>query len=1282
MCGICGFANYKSEPLLKAMTARLAHRGPDEDGFFSEGGNVSLGMRRLKIIDLATGSQPIASEDGAVNVVFNGEIYNFKELRAELEGKGHRFRTSSDTEVLVHLYEEYGADFPARLRGMFAFALWDAKTAALLLARDQFGIKPLFYSVLGDKLFFASEMKSLLAFSGIPRELDLTALDAYFARLYIPSPLTIYRHIKKLEPAQRLIFRSGRAEISAYWSLPEFAPSVGTEAEYLEGMDDLLGRSVAEQLMSDVPLGLLLSGGMDSSSILYYMSRASKKPVKTFTIGYGSKDPSFNETVRARMTADFFRADHHEAMLEPDVRGLMEKLAAQFDEPFADASAMPTYLVTGEARKKVTVALTGIGGDELFGGYPRYLGARLLPAYMTVPGIIRRGLWAGARYIPESAGSRNLPGRLKRFLKGGALDFRACYKSWLTYFTEEERLALYGPRMSGGMKGPPHRLPGRLEGPEDIFRFELRNYLSDDLLALADRTSMANSLELRVPFLDIRLVEFMSSAPLSLKTRGFRLKYLLKKLMAGRIPDEVIKGGKKGFQVPLARWQKEEIKDFVKEALSPEALKRSGYLAPEYVARMLREHESGRRNLNDQIHAAMMFELWLATPKPASVPMAAVLSIHGPPKNILLLNMAGLGDIIMMSPVLKALRISYPSCRISVLTIERSAGLAALFPEISEVFSIPVRYRLPNLFGLWRGLKTFLALRQKHFDVLIDLKVVSSRAGAGKRRFINKLIRPGFSAGRCDSDCPGLFDRLYKEPVKGEKSEVELSARLLEALGIVVKDFNISLPVRAEDRAFAEGELAGLGASGRKLVGINPGAFRPSRRWPLENWKELINLILDNYPDVAIVVNGSVEEAAEYAGLKISERVIVLDGRYKMGQLAAIFERMSVFITNDTGPMHLAAAVGAKVVAIFGPGDVIKFKPSVPEERLRIVRKDIPGCVRPCYKFKCPAPACLTAILPAEVFGKARELLDGRLKAIGRGNRCAVSPVANPPERVPPDTAPTQVLNDIKCPACGAREASLFRRDLNRCPACGLVWARKQHFGAPVYEEGMEKDIYGGGKSALFERCLRALARRFPSRGKLLDVGSAYGGFMGMAKAGGWAVEGVEIDPKMVSAASAAGLKIHTRPLVELQLPAASYDAVTVFEVLSQMDDPAAALKEIYRALKPGGLVYIREFNGAFHMALEGRRIFEVLGVRPAVTHNFNFTVESLRRTLALAGFKNVRIRNSRPTTGDPYCTGGRLGPAFTGFAKFMYHCLVQIVYYASFGRLLAGSSFIVEAEK
>lgn len=618
MCGICGFANHKDDRLLRTMTARLIHRGPDEDGYFLGGERVSLGMRRLKVIDLATGSQPMYSEDGRVSVVFNGEIYNFRGLRAELEAKGHSFRSNSDTEVLVHLYEEHGAEMAGRLRGMFAFAVWDARDASLLLARDQFGVKPLFYAFEGGKLFFASEIKALPLGSLIRDELDPAAIDAYFTRLYIPSPMTVYKHVKKLEPAQTLHFKDGKITINGYWRPPETrtGPAL-TEAGCLEAIDGLLGASVKEQLAADVPLGLLLSGGLDSSAALYYMTRASSAPVKTFTVGYGPLDSSFDEAANARLLSKTFGTEHHELSLDPDITGFMQKLAAQFDEPFADASAIPTYLVTAEARKDVTVALTGIGGDEMFGGYPRYLGARLLPYYLRLPGFMREGAWTAARHIPESLSASNTPGRIKRFLEGGRGDFRSAYKGWMSFLSQPERARIYSPGFSAALSAPDYALPGRLEGPEDIFAFELRNYLSDDLLCLADRTSMANSLELRVPFLDLRLAEFMAGVPLALKTRNFKLKYLVKKLMKGRLPEAILGGRKRGFQVPLGRWYKEELHDLAHATLGTAALRKSSCLSPEYMERMLETHESGRRNMSDQIHAAMMFELWLAgRPRP------------------------------------------------------------------------------------------------------------------------------------------------------------------------------------------------------------------------------------------------------------------------------------------------------------------------------------------------------------------------------------------------------------------------------------------------------------------------------------------------------------------------------------------------------------------------------------------------------------------------------------------------------------------------------------------
>lgn len=616
MCGICGFTGVENRALLSAMTLRLEHRGPDEDGFFTDGNRVSLGMRRLKIIDLKTGSQPISNEDGAVTVVFNGEIYNFKELRAGLEAQGHRFRTNTDTEVLVHLYEQHGEGFARLLRGMFAFALWDASERKLLLARDHFGVKPLFYAQAGEKLFFASEIKALLLAEEVACDLDPAAVDAYFSRLYVPAPGTIYKGVKKLEPAQTLVFKDGAARIFAYWELPAAGQERGCpRKDCLEAIDGLLADSVREQLVSDVPLGLLLSGGMDSSSLLYYMSRSGKGPVKTFTVGYGGKDSGFSEASPARRLAERFGAEHHETIINPDPVDVMQKLAAQFDEPFADASAIPTYLVTREARKKVTVALTGVGGDEFFGGYPRHLGSRFLKAYLRLPAAMRNGLWAAVSLLPESEGSMNLPGRFKRFVGGGRGDFKEAFCSWISYLTPAERAALLtGPAASAaGSAGALFR--GRLESPDDIFAYELSNYLPDDLLCLSDRASMANSLELRVPFLDVRLAEFMAGVPMKTKTGGFRLKRLLKKVMEGRLPDDIISAPKRGFQVPLARWYKEELRDFASDILSSGRLKADGFLSPAAVEKMISEHRSGRRNLNDQIHAAVMFELWLGVNK-------------------------------------------------------------------------------------------------------------------------------------------------------------------------------------------------------------------------------------------------------------------------------------------------------------------------------------------------------------------------------------------------------------------------------------------------------------------------------------------------------------------------------------------------------------------------------------------------------------------------------------------------------------------------------------------
>ncbi|MDA8244181.1 MAG: asparagine synthase (glutamine-hydrolyzing) [Elusimicrobia bacterium] len=614
MCGICGFAGDRNEGLLRAMTASLVHRGPDEDGFFSEEDRVSLGMRRLKIIDLATGSQPIFNEDRSVAVVFNGEIYNFRELRKDLEARGHKFSTNTDTEVLAHLYEEHYEDFPKLLRGMFAFALWDARERKLLLGRDQFGIKPLYYAVSGDKLYFASELKALRLVSGLCGDLDPRALDHYFTYLYIPAPLTAYSGVKKLEPASLLRFRNGTAAVERYWELKPEENAGRPEEFYAERIRDLLSESVREQLVSDVPLGLLLSGGMDSASLLSFMARHAGSGVRTFTASFGGGG-GFDESALAASVARHFGAEHRSVPVRADIGALIRKMAGHFDEPFADSSALATYLVTKAARTGVTVALAGIGGDELFGGYPRHLGARLLPAWLKVPRALRRLAGGAAGLLPESRSSFNLPGRAKRFLQSGGGGFGGSYDSWISYLSPDEKRSFYSGALLSEAAAGGASLPGLPADPDGILGFELGSYLPDDLLCLADRASMANSLELRVPFLDTRLVEFMAGIPLAEKTRGFRLKRLLRRAMADRLPAEILNAPKRGFQVPLAEWQEKELKSFTAETLSSAAVKKAGVLSPSGVERMLAEHASGRRNLYDRIYAASVFHLWLAAGK-------------------------------------------------------------------------------------------------------------------------------------------------------------------------------------------------------------------------------------------------------------------------------------------------------------------------------------------------------------------------------------------------------------------------------------------------------------------------------------------------------------------------------------------------------------------------------------------------------------------------------------------------------------------------------------------
>ena len=622
MCGICGFAGLDDEQLLRRMTSSLAHRGPDEEGFFlarsneMRAGGIGLGIRRLKIIDLQTGSQPVFNEDKSIVIVYNGEIYNFLDLRGNLERKGHRFYTKTDTEVIVHLYEEYGIDCAKYLRGMFAFAIWDSKNQRLFIARDQIGIKPLYYMEFNSSLLFASELKSILQYEKIHRQTNLQALDLYLTYLYIPAPLTIFDKIHKLLPGHYLLWENGKIKIEKYWDLEVQSKIQNLDKRfYVEKLMDLLKETVENHMISDVPLGAFLSGGLDSSTVVALMSKLTNQPVKTFTIGYGLKDTAFNELEKARIVARKFGCEHHEYILEPRVVELLPELVKYFDEPFADSSMIPTYLVSKVSREKVTVALTGIGGDELFGGYPRYLGAKISLLYEKSPLFFRQFISLLGRNLPETGGSRDWSGRIKRFLLAGTLSFPERYKSWVSFFTSELKDKLYTDYFKSQILNPMPVIDKYFDvlnekSLERLFYTDLKTYLVDDLLCMADRMSMANSLELRVPLCDLNLIEFLARTPFSLKVNGFTFKYLLKKTMAETLPKEILQQKKMGFMIPLNRWISEEMNPLIEEYLSEETIRKRGYFKPEGINWLLEQHRLRKRNFADQIYALLILEVW------------------------------------------------------------------------------------------------------------------------------------------------------------------------------------------------------------------------------------------------------------------------------------------------------------------------------------------------------------------------------------------------------------------------------------------------------------------------------------------------------------------------------------------------------------------------------------------------------------------------------------------------------------------------------------------------
>jgi asparagine synthase (glutamine-hydrolysing) len=625
MCGITGWANLDgrtpppdgAKELLHAMCERMVHRGPDSEGLLVSTG-VALGMRRLAIIDLVTGEQPTFNEDQTVAVILNGEIYNYRELRKQLEERGHSFRSASDTEVLPHLYEEYGNRMVEHLNGMFAFALWDSKRRRLLIARDRFGEKPLYWGVFDNTLLFASEPKVLLAHPAVSPALNLQALRQYLSFDYVPAPLSIYQGINKLPAAHILTLEDGQIQSEAYWSLSyRKKQPIPTEREAAQQLLNLLADSVRMRLVSDVPLGVLLSGGVDSSTVAALAVRASSEPVKTFSISFA--ESSFDESFYARGVAKFLGTDHHEERLSANLAAnLVGEIGSWMDEPFSDPSLVPTYLLSRFTRKHVTVALGGDGGDELFAGYPMYRGHHWAEIYQRVPQFVKSGLVEPlVRLLPKKTKNLSLDYKASRFVSGAKYDIVARHHVWFGSFTPEEQEAVLTETVLGATDGDVYAGAREMtlacdacELVETMQNLDTRLYLAEDILTKVDRASMAVSLEVRAPFLDPRVAEFAASLPSSYKLKGSKTKHILKLAVADLVPSFVTRRSKKGFGVPVAEWLKGKLRPLARDLLSPERVRRAGVFNADYIARLQDEHERGVANHRKLLWTLLMFELW------------------------------------------------------------------------------------------------------------------------------------------------------------------------------------------------------------------------------------------------------------------------------------------------------------------------------------------------------------------------------------------------------------------------------------------------------------------------------------------------------------------------------------------------------------------------------------------------------------------------------------------------------------------------------------------------
>ncbi len=620
MCGIAGIVRNDGarvdRELLERMNEAIRHRGPDDDGYYFSDG-VALAMRRLSIIDLKSGQQPIHNQDRTAWIVFNGEIYNYRELREQLEKLGHKFYTDSDTEAIVHAYDQYGTDCPKYLRGMFAFAIWDERAKSLFLARDRVGKKPLLYAELNGEFVFGSEFNALLQHPGISRDVDFEAIHHYLSFLCVPAPLTAYRAIRKLEPGNSLWWRNGEIKIERYWHL-DFSKKLNLgEEEAGERLVSLLREAVRVRLMSEVPLGAFLSGGIDSSAVVALMAQESSARVKTFSIGFDEQH--FSELHHARRVAEHIGADHHEFIVRPDAMEILPTLVEHYGEPFADSSAIPSYYVSKETRAYVTVALTGDGGDECFAGYERYAAMNLTQRYANLPGALRDGLIGKVvSALPGFDAHPNPLRRAKRFVALASIPKVERFLRWVSSFDDEAKQNLYSERLrhetanfrTASILEPWFAKANGAGTVDASLLTDTMTYLPDDLLVKMDIASMTVSLEARSPFLDHHLLEFAASLPENLKLRRLTTKYLLKRALRKLLPAETLNRRKMGFGVPIGHWFRGVMQPFLRETLLSEKALARDLFKPEMVLQMINQHVEGKVDHPHRLWSLLMLELW------------------------------------------------------------------------------------------------------------------------------------------------------------------------------------------------------------------------------------------------------------------------------------------------------------------------------------------------------------------------------------------------------------------------------------------------------------------------------------------------------------------------------------------------------------------------------------------------------------------------------------------------------------------------------------------------